>query len=364
MKVDSSDDALADGRAPARGKARRRWRPWLIALAVPVTLIAADALYWHIAERNLEQGFAAWLAARRADGWVATTQPGVPGGWPLAATLTIPGVSLSGATGEIPGGFAWRAEKLTLRYVLWRPREVTIATAGAQRLRFADGPPISYTVNDLRLEVPVQADAPQFAELSAEAIHADLPGGSNVSLGGLQLHLDLLPDASAGRPTLRFAFRAKTISPPAPFNQVLGPRITNLTADGALDGPVGQVGTPEVRAAAWRDAGGSLAIQRLALIWGPLDLTGSATLALDRQLQPMGAGSVRAIGYANALDALATHGFITRSTATAAKAILSLLAHNPDDGGPPDVEVPLTLQYRTLSMRQVPLMRLPELDWH
>jgi hypothetical protein len=27
------------------------------------------------------------------------------------------------------------------------------------------------------------------------------------------------------------------------------------------------------------------------------------------------------------------------------------------------VEVPLTLQYRTLSMRQVPLVRLPELDW-
>jgi len=63
------------------------------------------------------------------------------------------------------------------------------------------------------------------------------------------------------------------------------------------------------------------------------------------------------------LDALAAHSAISRSAATAAKAVLSLLAHSPDDGGPPDVEVPLTLQYRTLSMRQVPLVRLPELDW-
>jgi hypothetical protein len=27
------------------------------------------------------------------------------------------------------------------------------------------------------------------------------------------------------------------------------------------------------------------------------------------------------------------------------------------------VEVPMTLEFRTLSVRQVPLLRLPELDW-
>ena len=97
------------------------------------------------------------------------------------------------------------------------------------------------------------------------------------------------------------------------------------------------------QAAAWRDGGGSLEIRHLALIWGPLDLTASATLALDDQLQPMGAGSARLVGYAETLDALAAHGAISRSAATAAKAVLSLLAHNPEDGSPPDVEVPLTL---------------------
>ena len=77
----------------------------------------------------------------------------------------------------------------------------------------------------------------------------------------------------------------------------------------------------------------------------------------------MGTGNARVVGYAETLDALATHGVISKSAATAAKAVLSLLAHTPEDGGPPDVEVPLTLQYRTLSMRQVPLLRLPEIDW-
>ncbi len=133
--------------------------------------------------------------------------------------------------------------------------------------------------------------------------------------------------------------------------------------DGALNGPVPVGRTPAERAAAWRDGGGSLEVRHLALVWGPLDLTGSATLALDEQLQPMGAASARVVGYAETLDSLAAHAAISRSAATAAKAVLSLLANSPDDGSPPDVEVPLTLQYRTLSMRQVPLVRLPEIEW-
>ena len=107
-------------------------------------------------------------------------------------------------------------------------------------------------------------------------------------------------------------------------------------------------------AEAWRDGGGSLAISHLAMGWGPLGLTSSATLALDDQLQPMGSGSARIVGYAATLDRLAAAGMLTRSAATAAKAVLSLMAGTGDGDGPQAVDVPLTLQYRTLSMRQVP----------
>jgi len=97
--------------------------------------------------------------------------------------------------------------------------------------------------------------------------------------------------------------------------------------------------------------------------WGPFGLTSSATLALDDQLQPMGSGSGRLAGYAETLDRLAAGGILTKSAATAAKAVLSLMAGTGDGDVPSEVDVPLTLQYRTLSMRQVPLARLPELDW-
>ena len=77
----------------------------------------------------------------------------------------------------------------------------------------------------------------------------------------------------------------------------------------------------------------------------------------------MGAGTGKITGYVAGLDALAANGILTRSAATAARAVLSLLANPPADGQPEEVEVPMALQFRTLSVRQVPLARLPELDW-
>ncbi|MEA2772399.1 MAG: hypothetical protein QOD93_5361, partial [Acetobacteraceae bacterium] len=69
------------------------------------------------------------------------------------------------------------------------------------------------------------------------------------------------------------------------------------------------------------------------------------------------------VGYAETLDRLAAAGTLSKSAATAAKAVLSLMAGTSDNDEPSSVDVPLTLQYRTLSMRQIPLVRLPEVDW-
>ena len=343
---------------------RRRRRLWIVLLASPFMLLAADTLYWWIAISNLEHGFAAWQAERRAAGW--SEQHGTPtrGGWPLAAALIVPTMSLAGGGPDIPGKLAWSADRLVLRVELARPGRLEIAAEGRQRLRLAGYAEVPVTADRFRLVLPLRAEPwPGFADVAADNLHADTPVGGDASVRSLRLHLDFRPEAQSGDPALEFSLKAEAISPPSGIARPLGPRIANLEIYGALNGPVPVGRTLAEQAAAWRDGGGSLEIRHLALIWGALDLTASATLALDDQLQPMGAGSARLVGYAETLDALAAHGAISRSAATAAKAVLSLLAHSPEDGSPPDVEVPLTLQYRTLSMRQVPLVRLPEVDW-
>src|SRR6476619_1320576 len=114
---------------------RRRRRLWIVLLASPLVLLAADTLYWWIAISNLEHGFAAWQAERRAAGW--SEQHGTPirGGWPLAATLTVPSMSLARGGPDIPGRLTWSADRLILRVALARPTRLEIAAEGRQRLR-------------------------------------------------------------------------------------------------------------------------------------------------------------------------------------------------------------------------------------
>ena len=77
----------------------------------------------------------------------------------------------------------------------------------------------------------------------------------------------------------------------------------------------------------------------------------------------MGTATAHVVGQNEALDALAGGGVITPRTALAAKAVLSLMAKEPEGGGTPQVDVPLTLQDRKLAMGRIPLAILPELLW-
>ena len=343
---------------------RRRRKLWTILLAVPLVLLVADTLYWRIGVRNLEDGFAAWAADQRAAGWTESHQAPVAGGWPLAATLTIPAFSFTGGGPDIPGGMAWNTDRLVVRVALARPGLLQIAAEGRQLFRLGDHPDVSFSAERFNAALPLQAARwPPFLDVAVDRLRAATPAAADAGVDSLRLHLDLRAEAQSGEPAMAFVLSAEAITLPSGMARPLGPRIASLALDGALNGPVPAGRTPAEWVAAWRDGGGSLEVHHLALAWGPLDLSGSATLALDDQLQPMGTGSARLVGYGETLDALATHAAISRSAATAAKAVLSLLANSPDDGSPPDVEVPLTLQYRTLSMRQVPLVRLPEIDW-
>ena len=111
----------------------RRRKLWIVLVAVPLLVAAAGTLYWYVVVRNLDSGFAAWIAERRASGWTAAVGKPVRGGWPLAATLTVPDVLLTGGEPDIPGGLSWRTERLILRTDLLRPGVLDIAAVRLPR---------------------------------------------------------------------------------------------------------------------------------------------------------------------------------------------------------------------------------------
>ena len=340
-------------------------RYWFVIILLPVFLVAADTAYWGVTSDRLRRGVEDWISTQRAHGWAVEGEPVRIGGWPWSAEASVHDFAIRHAAGDPPGAFSWRTVGLTLSVALFRPTVMTMSLQGPQRFSIGGSPDSIVTFDEMTVAVPLLAVPGRAADLHAKALRlAPVSGGWRSTLGALDGHAALPDPTDAAPQDVLFTASAEAIDLPAVVRWPLGSRIASVALSGKLNGPLPALhdapGWTRGWAAAWRDGGGSLEVSHLAVEWGPLNVTSSATLALDDQLQPMGSGSAHLVGYAETLDRLAASGILTRSAATVAKAILSLMA---GDASPSAVDVPLTLQYRTLSMRQVPLTRLPELDW-
>ena len=341
---------------------------WILVGLLLVAIPAADAIWWRIAIGRVETGFNAWAARARSAGWTVTNGRMTPHGWPWTATVEIADVAISGGADYAPSGLSWHAPNVSLRVPLMRPTSLDIEATGEQRIRIGSLPETVLTASHLLAVYSIVAaeqargleflaDRPQWRAVG------DTDSANALTATRVRVQLQIPGDAQANDAGTAFALSAEEISLPSAIRWPLGRSVAALAADGVVAGRIPRIQAPVPWATAWRDGGGSVQLQRVSADWGPLHVSGSATLALDDQLQPMGAGISHLAGYGATLDALAAGGTLSRSAATAAKAVLSLLANAPADDEAADVEVPLTLQYRTLSMRQVPLVRLPEIDW-
>lgn len=345
-----------------------RWRRLGYVLAgLLVLLLAGDFAYWTWTANRLRDGIGAFIAARTAEGWRIQSGPLRLTGWPGAAVAHLPDLSLDYDPARRPGTFPVpvriTSSDLSLSVALIQPTSLTLHLNGEQRIDVAGNPPLLVNADRMEAEVPLTAARPQDVAFGARAVRMEpADHGWATRIGTLDGEASLQEPQSTPQ-AMVFTTSAAEITLPERGKYPLGRSIANVSVTGQLNGPFIEGRGLAASATAWRDGGGSLEIKQAALEWGPLWMTSTATLALDDQLQPMGSGSAKVRGYAEALDRLAGAGVLTKSAATVAKAMLSLLVGTGTGDAPSEVEVPLTLQYRTLSMRQIPLVRLPELDW-
>lgn len=343
-----------------------RPRYWLIALGFAGLLLAADVVYWQLAIVQLRRGFSEWEAAQRARGWEIGTGTVSQGGWPMVARIMVQNITLRHPAGTMPGAVQLAAPAITLSVALTHPGEPRIAISSPVHIRVGQMPDMIVTGEAMSAAVRLNQGATLPFSFDGQGLRLESADGAwHATAARLKIAGALntpVPNAAHAEPVVEFRLDGNTISLPSSMKWPLGSNVSAFTVQGALNGPIPAAAKITPWADAWRNGGGSLEISHLSTKWGPLMVGASATLALDDQLQPMGTGNAHIVGYAETLDRLASGGIMTRSAATAAKAVLSLMAGGGGDD-PSAVDVPLTLQYRTLSMRQIPLLRFPELDW-
>jgi uncharacterized protein DUF2125 len=334
----------------------RRW-VWIVSVGMAI-LLGAATFTWYLTTRHLMQGFAEWQANLREAGWQVDAGKPAAGGWPFAATVTIPAVAVGDRGRMVPGGIDWHAADVRLRISAWHPRTLVVSLHGRQSLAIR-GEGSGYAAEWMALSIPLGTNSTtQSADIAVTRLRFD-DGGIESLHALLMFGSTAAPDGSA----VGISLRADAITLVGEAARPLGSRIPHLRLEATLSGTLTPNRDPRATAAIWHASGGALHIRDFQVLWGPLDLTASGTVGLDDNLQPDGDANAHAIGYAETLDALATHGIMTRAAATAAKAVLSLLANYPANGGAPSVDVPLALKNSTLAMHQVPLMRLPQIVW-
>jgi hypothetical protein len=283
-------------------------------------------------------------------------------GWPWRAGVTLERPELARpATGLMPA-LTLTAVQAEAGVPLAAPREATVTFRCPCRLAFPDTPgavPTDIEASALTLSFRVELGGPPRRwQLDGEDITI-VQAGEAVEVTSLRLTGEHDEDARA-RQTLAFALAGVRLGPAAevPFGRLIRTATGEVVVSGRL--PPGP--DAEARLRAWRADDGRIELRRFALAWGPLALSAGATLALDRALQPVGAGTIRVANWRPALEAVGSAGLLDRQALALVRLALTAVSRPAPDGGSM-VELPVALEQRTLTAARIPIARLPEIAW-
>lgn len=328
-----------------------------------VAVLIGYPAYWYYTAGIAQSLVLDWVKAQRADGYTVRHGPLETSGFPFVVRLTVPDPSA-----EHPSqGWTWRSHDLTLELPPWDLQRIRFEIAGQQRLRIQPKP----RKEDFTFQVGAAAGVAQIGgdgELRALSVDLRELRVTEAEAGGMFQTDRLLADLSRpDHPAISHTERSLGVSvrlENTAISQIdarpLGSRIAIVQASADIFGPIhGESLAQAVES--WRQAGGTLEINWLNLVWGALDLRANGTAALDETLRPLGALTADIRGYEETLEALAEAGLVRRDMLPASRVTLNLLARKDTTDGRRVLTIPLTAQDGALFLGPIRLTGLPAL---
>jgi hypothetical protein len=324
-----------------------------LAAILALALAAVYAVWWHHLAETLRQGIERWAAARRADGWTVATGSVTVSGFPFGLRLSLAAPSLADGAGD-----RWDGPPLTVDLSPLQPVRPHLTAAGKHMISLGGTSSYEIEAGQATADLSFDDDGLGQGTISLASVQA-----GQSSLGTMTLSVDRLAAGSVPhtQPTWAMSASLDSLTLPADPRLLLGRRVASAHVKARVLGRV-PPGPLPAALGAWRDDGGTVEIEALAIDWPPLDLGGTGTVALDRDMQPMAAGTCSVRGLFATVDALVRSGVVTAQDGRMAKLVLGLLA-KPAAGGDKELAVPLTIENRFLYVGPVQLLRLPEMAW-
>ena len=339
-----------------------RRRSLTLALIGLAALAILYTIYWIILGRILDENIAGWAALRRAEGYAVSYEATSIGGYPFTLTTRFRNPEIAAPH----GAWLWRGPETQLRLLPWAPYTLQFWAPGRHRLQLGGPDPREVEISgdwlslDIHLQDGVLPD--RFGlTLGAGVIDDGRSGVVTMQLLAAEARLPRPPAGDPDKSSLDLLANVLKLELPGGA-EVLGREIWAAHLAAQVMGTVPD-GEPREALAAWSDAGGALELRRLEGYWAGVYFKGDGTLALDRSLQPLFAGSFAVAGLGGMLDKLAAAGILQPGPAQMAKLMFAALAAPLPDGGPPQVKLPLTVQDGYLYTGPIKLAPLRPLDW-
>ena len=333
----------------------------LATIAVAIALLGGYAGYWFIVAARLETGLDDWIAAQKQAGLTIEAERTPVTGFPFAfhATFRHPRVS-----GAIDGqAFAWQGADVEARVSPLNLHAIALISPGRHVVDLGAGPVI-LDASSLAAALGIGGNG----LLSSVAVYwADakltLPDRRTVATSAGTVTLTAPPAAPKTEkdPLLHFTLEAADLDLPEGTRLLTADPLKDIHVAGTVKGPMPAA---PLRAAltSWRDAGGTVDLSRFTASQATLTLGGTATIALDQDLQPVIAADLKARGLAPTIDLLVELHRLQPEDALKMKLFVKGAERDAPDGGK-EVATGLTLQDGYLSWGPFKLAKIPPIQW-
>jgi hypothetical protein len=340
---------------------RRPPRFGLVVVALLLVLLGAYTAYWLVVARRITDGVAAWAQTERAEKIDAVWEKIGVEGFPFVCRVELENAVLR--DGRLTPSPELRIPALSAStrpwdFSSWR----LMAPAGLSAVLAGGGqrPPLKLTARTADGVLMADPEAGARLWLNLADITAEAGEAVPVNSAGAWVILPAKPPRSHADPGLGVALDLRQVQLPGMtslLNDTIDELAFGITVKGAV--PSGKLAQA---VAEWRDAGGTVELDNLHLNWGGVGATASGTIALDRELQPIGGFSGAIEGYDQILTGLVQSGRMRTADAGLARLALAMLAKAGPDGRP-EIKTAFTIQNGQMFLGPAKLGKVPRIAW-
>ena len=322
-----------------------RWRTSTAIAILALLVMAASGAAWWAITGEMTRELAAWQMLQRAKGIAVEFDRPSRTGWPFRAELLVPDISVSVSVMDNPASISWRTRQLRIVFAPWRPNSVSLQFDEHQHIQLGSVRLVDVAAKALIIRYPMFASK---LPVSVDAC------GVTIQLPGQLAKLTSI--AASIRPNeMTLSARDVDLSSDKP---AFGLSLNTLSFHTRWPAFPLDVTNPGIAIDTWRTNRLRLELDDVDLRWGPTDVHGTASIGIANDGQAEGEALGHITGFSDAVSSLRRAGIITDGNARVATTLLGLLAA-PSSAGVPQVDLPITLRDRTVSVGAIPLIRLP-----